>query len=78
MRVPQELGTPCRIHLDINWLRESASPKLPGPKSASDLAGDTNTGARGGNRHAKETKRGGKGGRESERFIVPWNRENAT
>ena len=78
-RVPQELGTPCRFHLYSNWfLGEGPDPKLPGPKSASDLAGGTKTGARGGNRPAKETKRDGKGGRESEHFIVPRNRENVT
>ena len=43
----------------------------PGPKPASGLVGDTNTDARGSNRPAKETKWDGKGGRESERSIVP-------
>jgi hypothetical protein len=79
IRVPQELGTPCCFHLFIDWLMgEVPDPKLPGPKSASDLAGCTKTDARGGHRHAKETKRAGTGGRESEHLIVPRNRENVT
>jgi hypothetical protein len=79
IRVPQELGTPCRFHLFIDWLTgEVPDPKLPGPKSASDLVGGTKTGARGGHRHAKETKCDGTGGRESEHLIVPSNRENVT
>jgi hypothetical protein len=58
--VPQELGTPHRLYLFIYWSWSGLpDPKTPGLKSASDLKGATNTGARGGNRHAKETKRGG-------------------
>ena len=76
IRVPQELGTPWRFHLFIDWLQgEVPDPKLPGPKSASDLVGRTKTGARDGNRHAKETKRVGMGARESEHLIVPLNRD---
>jgi hypothetical protein len=79
IRVLQELGTPRRFHLFIDWLMgEVPDPKLPGPKLASDLAGSTKTGAMGGHRQAKETKRDGTGGRESEHLIVPRNRENVT
>src|SRR5207302_7613106 len=55
-----------------------ARPKTPGLKPASGLHGATNTGARGGNRQAKETKRDGTDGGESERSIVPRSRGNAT
>ena len=48
----------------------------PGPKPASGLAG-ANTGARGSNRLAKETKWDGKDGRDSERSIVPLKPGNA-
>src|ERR1700685_217564 len=65
------------LYLLASW-GEVPDPKLPGRKSASDLAGATKTGARVGHRHAKETKRDGTGGRESEHFIVPSNRENVT
>ena len=78
IRIPQELGTPGRFHLFKYWLRgELPDPKTPGPKSASGLVGATNTGARGGNRRAKETKRGGKDVRESEHLIVPLKPGNA-
>src|SRR5262245_29515041 len=69
--VPQELGTPDRLCLDNDRLWGWPDPNTPGPKPASGLCGETNTGARGGNRLAKATKWDGKDGRESERSIVP-------
>ena len=79
MRVPQELGTPHRLRLFNYWsLSGLPDPKTPGLKSASDLTGATNTGARGGNRRVKETKRDGTGGGESERSIVLLSQGNAT
>ena len=72
IRVLQELGTPCRFHLLIDWLKgEEPDPKLPGPKSASGLAEGRRQARGNGHRRAKETKCGGTGGRESEHFIVP-------
>src|SRR3954447_23823598 len=71
IEVPQELGTPDRLRLDNDRPWGWPDPNTPGPKPASGLCGATNTGARGGNRLAKATKWDGKGGRESERSIVP-------
>ena len=78
MRVPQELGTPHRLRLFNYWsLAGLPDPKTPGRQVGVGLEGATNTGARGGNRRVKETKRDGTGGGESERFIVPWKPGNS-
>src|ERR1035441_7967546 len=79
MRVPQELGTPHLLRLSNYWsLAGLPDPKTPGRQAGVGLEGATNTGARGGNRRVKETKRGGTGGGESERLIVLSSQGNAT
>ena len=58
-RVLQELGTPCGS-ISTCW-RGLPDRKAPGPRSASDLDGDTNTGARDGiaKRSTNEARREG-------------------
>ena len=76
---PRNLGRPIvSVSLITGLWRGCQTRKPRAVKPASDLNGVTNTGARGGNRSAKETKRNGTGGGESERFIVPLSQGNAT
>src|SRR5262245_8120780 len=73
---PRNLGRPAVSASTISGSGGWPDRNTPGPKPASGLAG-ANTGARGSNRTAKETKWDGKDGRESERSIVPVKPGNA-
>ena len=73
-RVPRELGRPRRLHRNCRpENRLTNSRMIHG--LASRAAGDER-GTQRWYRQAKETKRGEKGGGESERLIVPLSRGN--
>jgi hypothetical protein len=67
---PRNLGRPTVSVSSTTGFWGWPDRNTPGPKPASGLVG-ANTDARDRNRLAKETKWDGKGGRESERSIVP-------
>ena len=74
MRVPRELGRPCRLHRHCRLeTRLTNSRSIPG--SASGAEGDDQRTHRW-YRQTKGTKCGEKGGRESERLILPSSRGN--
>jgi len=63
--IPQEPGTPSRLHLDNDW-RGAAKTKAPGPRPASGRVGETNTGARDGTAERRQrSKAGGAAGPRS-------------
>jgi|SRR5215831_4935527 len=75
--VSQEPERSRRLH-SANVGGELPNPKTPGPRPASGLEGDTNTGARGGIAKRRTTKRGEKDGGKSEYFILLSNQGNRT
>jgi hypothetical protein len=72
-RVPQEPGRP--LHL-LGKSRREHRVTNSGPLADAPGGRGSEQRVRPGYRRAKETKRGGRGGGESERRIVPWKRGN--
>jgi len=71
---PRNLGDPT---VSTDMRRGAAAAKAPGPAAGVGPRGSEHR-RTSGNRQAKETKAGGKGGRESERLVVPWKPGNPT
>ena len=77
MRVPRELGRPCRLHRN-GRLEIPAYQLQVDPQSASQADGDEKMGRNRWYRQAKETKCGEKVGKESERLVLPLSQGNHT
>jgi hypothetical protein len=75
--VSQEPERTCRLHIDTSWLGV-AKPENSRPQAGVGPCGSHEHRRTVWYRQAKETKRGEKGGRKSEYFILPWNQGNRT
>jgi hypothetical protein len=76
MRVPRELGRPCRLHRHCR-LEIPAYQLQVDPRPTSEAVGDER-GTKRWYRQAKETKCGEKVGKESERLVLPLSQGNHT